>query len=216
MRASHSNPASPARAGGTCYDARQMNAPEAPSPRQRMILSAAQLMRMRGVDATSFSGVLEHSGAPRGSIYHHFPGGKEQLIEEATRWAGEFITAWQREALERGGPLGALDAAAELWRTLLRESDFGGGCPLVAATVSGEAAVAAKAAAAEAFRSWQQPIAESLEREGLEGDRARALATFVIGAFEGSVILARAGRSLEPVDRVTAELRTAVGHALEE
>jgi TetR/AcrR family transcriptional regulator, lmrAB and yxaGH operons repressor len=181
-----------------------------------MIQSAAQLMRMRGVDATSFSGVLEHSGAPRGSIYHHFPGGKEQLIEEATRWAGEFITSWQREALESGGPLGALDAAAELWRTLLRESDFGGGCPLVAATVSGEAVVAAKAAAAEAFRGWQQPIAESLEREGLGRERAAALATFVIGAFEGAVILARAERSLEPVDRVAAELRTAVAYALEE
>src|SRR3954467_13893396 len=130
-------------------------------PRRRMIASTAQLLRAQGLTRTSFGDVLEHSGAPRGSIYHHFPGGKEQLIEEATRWAGEFITAWQREALESGGPLGALDAAAELWRTLLRESDFGGGCPLVAATVSGEAAVAAKAPAAELFRRLQHRISHS-------------------------------------------------------
>src|SRR3712207_8589123 len=45
----------------------------------------------RGVQGTSFADVLEHSGAPRGSIYHHFGGGKTQLAEEATRWAGEYI-----------------------------------------------------------------------------------------------------------------------------
>src|SRR4051794_30210223 len=77
------------------------------SPRERMIRSAAELMRRRGVDATSFSEVLADSGAPRGSIYHHFPGGKDQLIEEATRWAGEFIADWQTATLERSDPVGA-------------------------------------------------------------------------------------------------------------
>src|SRR5215210_3585033 len=184
------------------------------SPRDRMIQSAAALMGQRGVEATSFSEVLAQSGAPRGSIYHHFPGGKEQLVEEATRWAGEFITAWQRATLEQTDAVGAVDAAAELWKTLLTESDFAGGCPIAAATVSGETAAAAKAAAAEAFRSWQQPIAQSLKREGLSAKRAQALATFFVGAYEGAVILARAERSLAPVERVAAELRLAVAAAI--
>ena len=66
--------------------------PEAkPGPRERMIVSTALLMRERGARATSLDDVLEHSGAPRGSIYHHFPGGKVQLGVEAVRYAGEFV-----------------------------------------------------------------------------------------------------------------------------
>jgi AcrR family transcriptional regulator len=184
------------------------------SPRQRMIQSAAMLMRERGVDATSFSEVIARSGAPRGSIYHHFPGGKEQLIEEATRWAGRFIASWQRNVLESSGPLGAVDSAAKLWKQLLVESDFSGGCPIVAATVSSDAISAAKDAAAEAFRGWQRPIADALAGEGVEAGRAEALGTLFVGAFEGAVILARADRSVAPVDRVASELRAAIAAAL--
>ena len=67
--------------------------------RQRMIVSAALLIREHGVEATSFSAVLAHSGAPRGSIYHHFPGGKAQLVEEATRYGAQ-VTHWKRVARE--------------------------------------------------------------------------------------------------------------------
>src|SRR3954471_9264405 len=105
------------------------------SAKQKMIESAALLMRERGVEATSFSDVLEHSAAPRGSIYHHFPGGKAQLIEEATRSAGAFISERGRAARETGDPLRALDGIYEVWRRVLSESSFAAGCPIVAATI---------------------------------------------------------------------------------
>src|SRR5688572_33420325 len=73
--------------------------------RQRMLESAAILFRERGVHGTSFSDVLAHSAAPRGSIYHHFPGGKAQLAEEATRYAAEFITGGLTAALAREDPV---------------------------------------------------------------------------------------------------------------
>ena len=85
------------------------------SSRQRMIETAAVVMRERGVEATSFSEVLARSGAPRGSIYHHFPGGKAQLIEEATRYGGEFTAAGLTAALahhNRGGLDHPLSGAA--------------------------------------------------------------------------------------------------------
>jgi AcrR family transcriptional regulator len=186
------------------------------SPRERMIRSAALLMPKNGVHGTSFNDVLAHSGAPRGSIYHHFPDGKEQLIEEATVWAGEFIADWQSKALERHDPVAAVDDAFELWKALLEASDFGGGCPIVAATLSGDATRAAKAAATEAFRKWQQPIAEALVAEGVAEARAQSLATFMVGAFEGGVILARAEHSLTPLERITAEIRGAVASAVAE
>src|SRR3954451_20138647 len=94
------------------------------SPRKKMIESAALLMRERGVEATSFSDVLEHSGAPRGSIYHHFPGGKAQLIEEATRFAGEFISEGGRAARESGDPLRVLDGIYQVWRRVVNDSSF--------------------------------------------------------------------------------------------
>src|SRR3954466_11711810 len=94
------------------------------SARERMIRSTALLIRERGVEATSFSDVLEHSGAPRGSIYHHFPGGKAQLVEEATRWAGDFIARAQIASLQDGDPVAAVDAAIARWRDVLGETDF--------------------------------------------------------------------------------------------
>ncbi|MDQ2631261.1 MAG: TetR/AcrR family transcriptional regulator, partial [Actinomycetota bacterium] len=67
--------------------------PRQSDARDRMIRSAATLFRERGVEGTAFADVLEHSSTPRGSVYHHFPGGKQQLAEEATRWAGELMAA---------------------------------------------------------------------------------------------------------------------------
>src|SRR4051812_40625090 len=102
--------------------------PRQTDARQKMIESAALLFRQRGIHGTSFSDVLEHSGAPRGSIYHHFRGGKTQLAEEATRWAGEFIVAGAVAALEEDDPVAAIDAFRRQWTALLRRSDFAAGC----------------------------------------------------------------------------------------
>src|SRR3954470_20486575 len=98
-----------------------------PDPRARMIDSAAELFRERGVNGTSFSDVLERSGAPRGSLYHWFPGGKAQLAEETTRYAGEVIAAGLAAALEEKDPVAAIHGFARLYRDLLRRSDFGAG-----------------------------------------------------------------------------------------
>src|SRR5918911_1463093 len=98
-------------------------------PRERMIQSALILMGRQGVEGTSFSQVIDHSGAPRGSIYHHFPGGKEQLIAEA-----------------------ALDAIGGFWRAVLYDSDFAAGCPVVAAALEGDRAPAAHEAARNTFQ----------------------------------------------------------------
>src|SRR5437899_2819265 len=66
--------------------------------RERMVASAAALMSSCGLTATSFADVLAHSGAPRGSIYHHFPRGKQQLAEDAINWTSERILAHLRSS----------------------------------------------------------------------------------------------------------------------
>ncbi len=185
------------------------------SPRQRMIVSAAVLMRERGVEATSFSEVLEHSGAPRGSIYHHFPGGKAQLIEEATRHAGDFTAAGLTRALAQDDPVAAIRRFAAMWQELLRDSDFGAGCPVVAASLEGERIPGAREAAAEAFGRWERQIAQALAPHGVAPARARALATLMVASIEGAVVLARAERSTAPLKRVATELERLFVDALQ-
>ena len=181
-----------------------------------MIRSAALLMREVGVEATSFSEVLAHSGAPRGSIYHHFPEGKEQLIEEATRYGGDFIAAGVAAALEKEDPVTALDDFARYWRAVLRDSDFAAGCPVVAATLEGDRNPAAREAAGQAFNRWRLLLAQSLRRRGIERDRSRSLAMLVVASIEGAVIVSRAQCSSAPIDHVAKELHTVLRDALRE
>jgi AcrR family transcriptional regulator len=179
-----------------------------------MIVSTALLIRERGARATSLDLILEHSGAPRGSIYYHFPGGREQLLREATEYAGDYVA----RRLEReipGDPLAALDAQFEKYRTALLESDFRAGCPVVAVAIEspGEGPDLRDCALA-AFDRWRQAIARALERAGIGAARSDELAMHAVAAFEGGIILSRAYRDLEPLERVRNELRQLVDEEL--
>jgi AcrR family transcriptional regulator len=176
-------------------------------PRERMIQSALILMGRQGVEGTSFSQVIEHSGAPRGSIYHHFPGGKEQLIAEATRYAGDTLVELIGDLVEKeGDPVTALDAVGGFWRAILYDSDFAAGCPVVAAALEGDRAPAAHEAARSTFQRWEDLYTELLRRAGVPEDRARSLGSTAIAAVEGAVILSRAQRSNAPLERAVAEM----------
>src|SRR5437764_3111301 len=98
--------------------------PRRSDARKKMIVSQALLQRERGVAGTALPDVLEHSGAPRGSIYHHFPDGREQLANEATQWAADFISRRLEASLADGDPLAAFDAFVADWVVVLRDSGF--------------------------------------------------------------------------------------------
>jgi AcrR family transcriptional regulator len=158
--------------------------------------------------------VLAHSGAPRGSIYHHFPGGKAQLVEEATRYGGDFIAAGLAAALAEEDPVGAVQRFCQSWRKVLTGSDFAAGCPVVAATLEGERTPAAREAAGAAFERWEELLTEAFERHGIAAARAASLATLAIAAIEGAIVVARAQRSSAPLERVTGELERLTATAL--
>jgi AcrR family transcriptional regulator len=166
-----------------------------PDAKKKMIASAALLIRERGVEATSLSDVLAHSGAPRGSISHHFPGGKTELVQEATRHAARWTGRGLSAALQAGDVATAIDLFVAGWRHTLESTDFAAGCPVVAVTAEG---VALDEAAA-AFAHWEELLAEAL------GSRSKA--TLVVAAIEGAVVLCRAQRSVAPLERVATELR---------
>lgn len=190
--------------------------PRQSDARQNMIESAAVLFRERGVQGTSFTDVLAHSGAPRGSIYHHFRSGKTELAEETTRWAGEFILAATVTALADSDPVGAIDAFRRWWTEILRESDYAAGCVIVAATLEGEREPTVRDAAAEAFGKWEQVLASALRGRGVGAARSRSIATLLIAAIEGAVVLSRAERTVKPLERVSRELTSVVAGVLDQ
>jgi len=180
-----------------------------------MIESAALLFSERGVQGTSFTDVLAHSGAPRGSVYHHFSGGKTQLVEDATRWAGEFTIAGAVAAVERRDPVAAVGSFRRYWSKILRASDFGAGCPVATAALEGSHQPTARDIAGEVFADWQMVIADSLRRGGLPVARARSIAALLLASIEGAIVLCRAQRSLRPLERVCDELELVMASALD-
>ena len=190
--------------------------PRQSDARQKMIRSAAVLFRERGVHGTSFTDVLAHSGAPRGSIYHHFQGGKTQLAEEAIQWAGEFVVAGTVDALGEDDPVQALAVFRERWTKVLRDSDFAAGCPIVAATLEGEREPTVRDAAGRAFASWEKVLSDALRRRGVSPGRARSLATLLIASVEGAIVVARAQRTTRPLEAVSRELARLLSEALAE
>lgn len=176
------------------------------SPRDRMIDSAAHLYAQRGVAATAMSDVLEHSGAPRGSAYHYFPGGKEQLAQEATLRAGRQAADNLSAVLATEGVLAAITAFIDQFRHGLETTDFAQSCPIAAGALAGDQAPAARDSAGEVFASWETTLATALWRHGITMSRAEDLAAYAISAVEGALLLARAQHSTRPLDRVGREL----------
>jgi AcrR family transcriptional regulator len=181
--------------------------PRSTDARERMIVSAALLQRERGVPGTGLPDVLKHSGAPRGSVYHHFPGGRAQVAEEATAFAAEQLSRGLDALLADLGPVDALDAFAALWRDVLSGEQYAAGCPVAAGALDHTPHSGARRAAAAGFDRWNRAIAHGLTDAGVTAERADLLATTAISAFEGAIILSRAKQSTAPIDAVATILR---------
>jgi TetR/AcrR family transcriptional repressor of lmrAB and yxaGH operons len=169
-----------------------------------MIVSQALLQRERGVAGTALPDVLQHSGAPRGSIYHHFPNGRAQLADEATKWAADFISKRLQASLADGDPIAALDQFTADWLTVLQDTEFSAGCPVVAGALD----ATTRATAAEGFQRWEALLRESFTAAGLTADRAEALAVTFIASIEGAIVLSRAEGTTRPLERTADQLRS--------
>jgi TetR/AcrR family transcriptional repressor of lmrAB and yxaGH operons len=172
--------------------------------RRKMIESAATLLAMRGVQGTAFSDVLERSGAPRGSIYHHFPLGKDQLLDAAIELAGSRALE-VLETLSGSPPKAVTEAFIDLWRAVLVRSDLRAGCAVLAVTVGADSPDLVEHAAS-VFRAWRRGLAQLYVQGGMETWAAEQLATTLVAATEGAVVVSRAERSLEAFELVGAQL----------
>lgn len=175
---------------------------------QRVISTAADMLATYGLNATSIREVTKRADAPFGSTYHHFPGGKQQVLAEATALAGSRIDAMLDEVLREGVASGVSRFLA-LWRERLLQSDFHVGCPVLAAAVEEPidgGADDAREAAGVAFTAWERRLAEAFIGEGHAPVQAQALATMLIASVEGAVAISRATRDIAAFDRVVERL----------
>lgn len=181
--------------------------------KSRMISAAIGLLQRHGLAAMSFTDVLAESGAARGAIYHHFPGGKQQLALEAARRNAEDVRS-HLHALPSGTPREVLEAFLGNVRPVVQASAGGGGCAVAAVTIDGGAAIADQSSlrtvAAEGFTGWTGELAGKLTQAGMGPSSAADLATLLIVTLEGAHILCRAAGSIAPFDRAAAALLSAL------
>jgi TetR/AcrR family transcriptional regulator, lmrAB and yxaGH operons repressor len=172
--------------------------------RTKMIDGAMRLLAERGLQETSFSEVLALTGAPRGSIYYHFPDGKNQLVGFALDTAGERAIALL-DSTAGADAVAVAEAFLGMWRSLLVQSNFSIGCSVLAVTVATDSDELLDKAAG-IFRAWRGRLAELLAEGGVQQGGAERLAAMVIAGSEGAVVLSRAERSIDPFELVAQQL----------
>jgi TetR/AcrR family transcriptional repressor of lmrAB and yxaGH operons len=183
--------------------------------RGKLVETAAELFRRQGYHATGLAQIVEESGAPRGSLYFYFPGGKEELACAALDLAG---AAWRGKldavVARAEGAGAAAEAVCRFLASELTESRYECGCPLmtVALEASSSSEIVRERCAAH-FAGWEEAIARRLLAAGGDEGAARAVASFVLGAVEGASMLARVRRDPAPLLQAGAILRGMVERA---
>jgi AcrR family transcriptional regulator len=180
------------------------------SPRERMVYSAVQLVRARGVNGAGVRDVVEQARAPRGSFQHYFPGGKDQLVGEAVLWAAGFAAdrvRGYRETARKPTPSGLFAHMARQWKDEFGRRGFERGCPLMAAAAD---LVGAGSPVAGQLRTgierWEAAVADELVAMDVPPRRAKRLATLMISTLEGAIMSARVRGDAGPLTTVVAEL----------
>jgi TetR/AcrR family transcriptional repressor of lmrAB and yxaGH operons len=182
---------------------------KAPDSKWKTLAAAIKLFRQQGYHGTSLHDILAAGGSPRGSLYFHFPGGKEEIGENALTLAGEAVRQGIVRAAEASESTEMfLTHVARAMAADLEKSDYQEGCPI--ATTALETSAQSEVlgdATSSAFRKWETEISRGLERFGMTRDEADLLATMVLSQIEGALLLARTYRSLEPIQRAEQALK---------
>ncbi len=169
--------------------------------KHRIVERSAELFRRQGFTGTGVKQIAAEASAPFGSLYHFFPGGKQQLGEEAIRWSGalygRLIDAFFGPGTDPVSATREFFAAAA---ATLQETGYADACPI--ATVALEVSSTnepMRQACADVFNSWVDAATERLVDSGLPRKRSRSLAVSMLALLEGAFVLARALRSTEPL-----------------
>src|SRR2546423_1222121 len=184
--------------------------------RERIVDSSAELFRRQGYTGTGLKQIVADASAPFGSLYHFFPGGKEQLGEEVIRWSGDmYLELFMTVA---AGAPDVATAVADFFAgaaETLRETDYAHACPI--ATVALEVASTnepLRQATADVFEKWFRAATAYFAQAGIPTPRARELTIEMLCAMEGAFVFCRAMRSTEALEVAGAATATALREAL--
>jgi TetR/AcrR family transcriptional repressor of lmrAB and yxaGH operons len=176
--------------------------------REQIINTTSELLERQGYHATGLNQIVQVSGAPKGSLYYYFPEGKEELTAEAIMRSGRELAEHVRRELA-----GIEDAAEAIQRFVanlaehVHASDCRGGAPIAAVALETASTNDRLAAACqEAYRQMQSAFEEKLFAGGYDEVSAGELATFIVAAIEGGIVLARAHRSADALRQMGREL----------
>jgi TetR/AcrR family transcriptional regulator, lmrAB and yxaGH operons repressor len=174
------------------------------SPRERIVRSTAHLMRRRGISGIGLREIVAHAGAARGSLQSYFPQGKSQLVEEAIRYALTEFPSGYGPAIRSAETVGdAVRILLDPWRQLMLDFDFDAGCPVTPVLIDGIVDERLREVAIQSYDAWtggvQNVFVTAFDYEPAD---ARALATGLVSAIEGAVLLCRARRDLDAFDDV--------------
>ena len=176
--------------------------------RQRIVRSTRTLLRRQGYHGTGLAQIIQHSGAPRGSVYFLFPGGKEEIaVAAVAEWAEELDGVLHTTRDQSPSARAWIGALAALFAADLRSSDFTEGLPVTTVTLDSVPGSPALAQACQAaYARWLGTVASGLRAYGVRGPQAQTLATLLLAALEGAAVLCRAYRSTDPLDDIATEL----------
>lgn len=174
-----------------------------------MIRAAADLLQRRGYHGTGVAEILAQSGAPRGSLYHHFPGGKRQIAIEAIAYAAHLF-ARDLDIAARGAtsPLKYCERLAVLCKRDLLATDYEAGCPLAAVALDAPSSDSDIMAACDAgFTLWFVRVTTHFDGFGMSGEIATNASRLFVRLLLGSTMAARVAKSVEPIDDGISQLK---------
>lgn len=181
--------------------------------RDQIIEKTCELLELQGYHGTGLNQIIKESGSPKGSLYYHFPGGKEELAAEAITHVGEIVLGRIRENLAQ------IDDPAETVRAFIiniaanvERSGYRAGGPItMIAMEMASASEILRETCDRIYGEWQQAFADKLRDGGINDDRAGRIAALAIAAIEGGVILCRTRRSRAPLEAVAEEIGLLIG-----
>jgi AcrR family transcriptional regulator len=185
------------------------------SPRDRVVLAAARLLRTRGYAGTSLRDIVKAADAPWGSLQHYFPGGKDQIVVEAMKTGTAQVDRMIDDAFSRGrGAEAAVRAFFVAGAEAMERRDYQAGCPvaLVGLEYAGGGGEIAQLSRAS-LDGWVERFATYLREDGIESRAARRLGAAIINQYEGALILSRIGRDAGPLRDAGNAMRRLVADA---